>query len=300
MRRPVPSDNLAPPPGSPQPGRARLARALASGLVVCLLAISACEQPSPQQRADNAKGHLRRGDTQLAIAELKQVLQEQPDDASVRLMLGQVYLVSGNLPSAEKELGRARTLGLDSAELAVALGELWLKQGGREQLLRELHPQDRWPQDAKIAVYRLRARASVGLHDFDGARRAYVAILQIAPDNVDARIGLVRVAIRTEGAGAGELMLSDALHIAPDHPTLLGLRGDLAFQRGAYADAVTDYRRQFETAPDNVAARLALAEALIAAGDHAQANALLDAFLAEKSRQRPGQLSPRRSRISEG
>ena len=88
--------------------------------------------------------------------------------------------------------------------------------------------------------------------------------------------------MRAEGAGAGEIMLSDALHIAPDHPTLLGLRGDLAFQRGAYADAAADYRRQFETTPDNVAARLALAEALIAAGDHAQANALLDAFLAER------------------
>jgi tetratricopeptide (TPR) repeat protein len=278
----MPMDDRAPPPGSPRAGCARLTRALAPSLLLCLLAVSACEQPSPQQRIENAKAHLHRGDTQLAIAELKQVLQERPDDAGVRLMLGKVYLVSSNLPSAEKELGRARTLGLDSAELVTALGELWLKQGRREQLLRELRPQDDWPQDAQIAVHQLRARASVGMHDFDAARRAYEAMLQIAPDNVDARIGLVRVAIRTEGAGAGELMLSDALHIAPEHPALLGLRGDLAFQHGAYADAAADYRRQFETAPDNVAARLALAEALIAAGDHAHANALLDAFLAER------------------
>ena len=263
-------------------GRARLARALAPGLVLALLAISACEQPSPQQRIENAKAHLHRGDTQRAIAELKRVLQEQPDDAGVRLMLGKLYLTSGNLPSAEKELGRARTLGLSSAELVAALGELWLKQGRREQLLHELQPQDGWPQDAKIAVYRLRARAAAGMHDFDGARRAYETMLQIAPDSVDARIGLVRIAMRTEGAGAGDLLLSDALHIAPGHPALLGLKGDLAFLRGAYADAATDYRRQFETTPDNVAARLALAEALIAAGDHAQADALLDAFLAER------------------
>jgi putative PEP-CTERM system TPR-repeat lipoprotein len=282
VRRFEPPGDLAPPPGSAQAGRGRLARALAPGLVLCLLAISGCDQPSPQQRLENAKAHLQRGDTQLAIAELKQVLQEQPDDAGVRLMLGKLYLTSGNLPSAEKELGRARTLGLDTAELVAALGELWLKQGRREELLRELRPQEGWPQDAKIAVYRLRARASVGMHDFDGARRAYETMLQIAPDNVDARIGLVRVAMRTEGAAAGELMLSDALHIAPDHPTLLRLRGDLAFQRGAYGDAAADYRRQFETTPDNVAARLTLAEALIAAGDHAQANALLDAFLAER------------------
>jgi predicted Zn-dependent protease len=283
VRRFVPTDSIAPLPGSPRAGCARLARALAPGLVLCLFAISACEQPSPQQRIENAKAHLHRGDTQLAIAELKQVLQEQPDDADVRLMLGKVYLTSGNLPSAEKELARARTLGLDSAELVTALGELWLKQGQREQLLRELQPEDTWPQDAKIAVYRLRARASVAMHDFDAARRAYEAMLQIAPDDVDARIGLVRIAMRSEGgARAGELMLGDALRIAPDHPALLGLSGDLAFQRGAYADAATDYRRQFEAAPDNVAARLALAEALIAAGDRAHANALLDAFLAER------------------
>ena len=278
----VPMDDPAPPRGSSRAGCAWLTRALGSGLLLCLLAISACEQPSPQQRIENAKTNLQRGDTQRAIAELKQVLQEQPDDAGVRLMLGQVYLASGNLPSAEKELGRARTLGLDSAELAAALGELWLKQGRREQLLRELRPQEDWPKDAQIAVHRLRARASLGMHDFAAARRAYGEMLQIGPDNVDARIGLVRVAMRAEGAGAGEIMLSDALRIAPDHPTLLGLRGDLAFQRGAYADAAADYRRQFETAPDNVAARLALAEALIAAGDRAQANALLDAFLAER------------------
>jgi cellulose synthase operon protein C len=300
MRRFAPTDDLAPRSGSPRAGRARLARVLARGLAVCLLAISACEQPSPQQRIENAKAHLNRGDTPLAIAELKRVLQEQPDDASVRLMLGKIYLTSGSLPSAEKELGRARALGPNSAELLAALGELWLKQGRREQLLRELQPQDGWPEDAKIAVHRLRARAAAGMHDFAGARRAYETMLQIAPDSVDARIGLVRIAMRTEGPGAGDLLLEDALHIAPDHPVLLGLRGDLAFQRGAYGDAAADYRRQFETTPDNVAARLALAEALIAAGDHTQANALLDAFLAERPGNGPANYLRAASALQQG
>ena len=80
-------DDPAPPRGSSRAGCARLTRALGSGLLLCLLAISACEQPSPQQRIENAKANLQR-DTQRAIAELKQVLQEQPDDAGVRLMLG--------------------------------------------------------------------------------------------------------------------------------------------------------------------------------------------------------------------
>lgn len=255
---------------------------LGPGLLLCLLAIAGCEEPSSQQRIETAQAYLQRGDTERAVAELKQVLQEQPDAAAVRLMLGKLYLASGDLPYAEKELGRARAGGLASAELMAALGELWLKQGRREQLLRELDPHDGWSQDAKLAAYRLRARALAGLDDFEGARRAYEAMLHIAPDDVDARIGLVRIAMQTEDPGASRLMLTDALHIAPDHPTLLGLSGDLAFRRGAYADAASHYRRQLETAPESVAARLALAQALIAAADHAQADALLDEFLAER------------------
>jgi cellulose synthase operon protein C len=265
-------------------GRARLARTLGPGLLICLLAAGGCDEPSPQQRIESAQAYLQRGDVGRAVAELKQVLQESPQDAGVRLMLGKLYLTSGDLPYAEKELERARALGPASAELMGALGELWLKQGRREQLLRELEPHDDWPQDARMAIYRLRARALTSLGDVAAARGTYEAMLQIAPGNVDARIGLVRLAMRARDPGASELMLADALHVAPDHPTLLGLSGDLAFQRGAYADAVDHYRKQLETAPDSLAARLALAQALIASGDHVPAAALLDDFLA----QRPG------------
>ena len=259
----------------------RLCLALVPGLV-CLLAVSSCDEPPPQQRMENAQAFLQRGNAQLAIAELKRVLQEQPENADVRVMLGKIYLTGGDLPYAEKELERAKALGLDSAELMLTLGELWLKQGRREYLLRELNARDDWPQDARTAVHELRARAFLGLHDLAGARSAYDAILRIDPHNVDARIDLVRLALRADDPSAGERVLTDALHIAPDHPILLGLSGDLAFREGAYADAIRRYRRQLETTPDSLATRLALAQALIAAGDYPEADALLDGLLAER------------------
>ena len=231
---------------------------------------------------ENARAFLQGGNAQLAIAELKRVLQEQPDDADVRVMLGKIYLTGGDLPYAEKELERAQALGLDSAELMLTLGELWLKQGRREHLLAELNAQEDWPQDARIALHELRARAFLDLDDVAGARRAYEAILGIDPDNVDARIDLVRLAMRADDPGAGELVLTDALHIAPDHPILLGLSGDLAFRRGAYADAIGQYRRQLEANPQSLTIRLALAQALLAAGEYPQADALLDGLLAER------------------
>ena len=225
---------------------------------------------------------MQRGDAQLAIAELKRVLQERPEDAEVRVMLGKIYLTGGDLPYAEKELERAKALGLGSAELMLTLGELWLKQGRPEHLLRELNARDDWPQEARIAIHELRAHAFLGSDDLAGARSAYEAILRIDPRNVDARIDLVRLALRADDPGAGERVLTDALHIAPDHPTLLGLSGDLAFRRAAYADAIDRYRRQLETTPDSLATRLALAQALIAAGEYPDADALLDGLLAER------------------
>ena len=90
-------------------GHAR--RFLALMLLACLSALSACEEPSPQQRMENARAFLQGGNAQLAIAELKRVLQEQPDDAGVRVMLGKIYLTGGDLPYAEKELERAQALG---------------------------------------------------------------------------------------------------------------------------------------------------------------------------------------------
>ncbi|MGH6896263.1 MAG: tetratricopeptide repeat protein [Geminicoccaceae bacterium] len=259
--------------------------ALGAGLLLGSGALASCDdQTAVEQRLENARALIQQGDTRLAIAELKHALQEIPDAAGLRLMLGRLYLSEGDLPYAEKELGRARALGLESPELMLALGDLWLRQQREVQLLDELTLPTGWPEAAQAAALGLRARAYLRLDDPEGARRAYQAILDLDPDSVDVRIGLVRLAMRAGDPEASELLLADALRAAPDHPTLLGLSGDLAFQLTRYLDAVGMYRKQLEAAPDNVGARLALAEALIAAGELREAEALLDRFLS----QRPG------------
>ena len=264
-------------------GRTRWFRllALGPGLLPVLVALTGCDQISPEQRIANARAFVQQGEAQLAIAELKHALQEVPEDADLRLMLGQLYLSGGDLPYADKELGRARALGLESPDLMLAQGELWLRQQRPERLLDELAPRPGWPDDAQAAALGLRARAYLSLDDLEGARRAYQAILELDPDSVDARIGLVRVAMRTGDPEASEPLLADALRVAPNHAALLGLRGDLAFRLARYPDAVDLYRKRLEAAPHD-AARLALAEALIAAGELAEAAALLDRLLAER------------------
>jgi predicted Zn-dependent protease len=257
--------------------------ALGAGLLLGSGTLVGCDdQTAVAQRLENARALVQQGDTRLAIAELKHALQEVPEDADLRLMLGKLYLGRGELPYAEKELSRAKALGLESPELMLALGDLWLRQNHEVQLLDELAPRSGWPEDAQAAALGLRARAYLSLDDPEGARSAYQAMLELDPDSIDARIGLVRLAMRAGDPEAGAQLLADALRAAPDHPTLLGLSGDLAFQLARYPDAAGMYRKQLEAAPDKVAARLALTEALIAAGELREAEALLDQLLTEQ------------------
>ena len=257
--------------------------AAGAGLLLGLGALSACdEQAAVERQIDQARVLLGQGDTQAAIAELKRALQATPEDADLRLMLGQVYLSIGDLPYAEKELGRAHALRPKAPDVALAQGELWLRQERGAQVLQELAPQADWPESAHNAALNLRARAYLGLGDAAGAHGAYQAILEAEPDDVDARIGQIRIALHEDDLGASERLLADALRIAPDHATLLGLQGDLAFRLARYPDAVGTYRKQVDMAAGSGTARLALAEALIAAGELAEAGALLDAVLAKR------------------
>src|SRR5918996_716113 len=235
--------------------------AVGAGLVLGLVALSACdEQVAIERQIDNARVLLDQGDPQAAIAELKRALQATPEDADLRLMLGQVYLSIGDLPYAEKELSRAHALRPQSPDVALAQGELWLRQEREAQVLEELAPRADWPESAQMAALNLRARAYLGLDDAAGAHGAYQAILEAAPDDVDARIGQIRLAMREDDLGASERLLADALRLAPDHATLLGLQGDLAFRLARYPDAVGTYRKQVEVAAGSGTARLSLAE----------------------------------------
>ena len=171
-------------------------------LLPFLIALTGCDEISAEQRIENAQAFMQQGAPHLAIAELKHALQEAPDDARLRLMLGKLCLSGGDLPYADKELSRARALGLESPDLMLAQGELWLRQQRPERLLDELVPGPGWPDDAQAAALGLRARASLSLDDLAGARGAYQALLELHPDSVAAR-GVGHRTVLREPAGPG-------------------------------------------------------------------------------------------------
>ncbi|HEV7816416.1 MAG TPA: tetratricopeptide repeat protein [Janthinobacterium sp.] len=76
-----------------------------------------------------ARSYHQKGEEKAAIIQLKNVLQRETNNAAARLLLGEVYLDTGDALSAEKELRKAQTLGVPAARLMPPLGKAMLLLG---------------------------------------------------------------------------------------------------------------------------------------------------------------------------
>jgi len=104
-------------------------------LLVAPLLLGGCgrtENFTEQERVERAKDFQSKGELEAAAIELKNALQKNPNNAQARLMLGEVYVELGLGKDAEKELGKARELGVGEETIRVvvtraAMAITWLK-----------------------------------------------------------------------------------------------------------------------------------------------------------------------------
>ena len=241
-------------------------RAMLPALVIVVVSVmlAACDGVPSAERMARAREFIEQKRPRGAVLELKKVLQEEPDNGQARRLLGSAHLLLGELEDAENQLSRALRLGEEEAGVSVDLGEVWRQQRRHLKIIREVEPKDTWPLAHRIRAMILRANAMLSLTEFSKAHKVFESVLALQPDNVEAVVGLVQVQQNTEDAIKSSAALDAALLIAPDHPQLLGLSADLAFKNGDYSAAASAYRRLKSLSPDNMAARVGLAQALMA------------------------------------
>jgi len=263
-----------------------LRRAIVRALVIMAISavIAGCDDVPSTERMARAQEFIDQKRPRGAVVELKKVLQKEPDNGRARHLLGSAYLLLAKLEDAENQLSRALRLGEDVAGVSIELGEIWRLQQRHLKIIQEIEPNDAWSETHQIQAMILRANALMSLADFPKAHKAFENVLALQPDNVEAVVGLVRVQQHTGDDVKSNAALEAALSIAPDHPQLLGLSADLLFKRGEYVAAASAYRRLNLVSPDNFAARIGLAQALMAT-DHLD-DALTELNAVLKSRPR--------------
>ena len=98
--------------------------------VPLLFGLAGCNrQASTETLLQEAQSFYDKGDYRSAVIQLKNALQNSPDDAEIRYRLGVAYNRTGDGVSAEKELKKALELKSDHPKAAMELGGSLLRRG---------------------------------------------------------------------------------------------------------------------------------------------------------------------------
>lgn len=187
-------------------------------------------------------------DYKAAAIQLKNALQQDPNHLPARVLLGRVHLAQGDSPTAEKEIRLAMKLGADANVTAEVLAEALTKQRKFAELIQDVKPQGLAAPIAE-SVYVSRGNAFLELRDYASAQRAYQQALQLLPDAVAPRIGLVMLRLRQGQMEEAQTALSDLLRAHPDSAAAWHVQGDLAYARGEREEALSHYEKALILSP---------------------------------------------------
>ncbi len=279
----------------------------------------------------DAEDHLRaaealvaKGNRKGAEIELKNALQQEPDNAAARYELGRLHFAAQDYAAAEKELSHARAKGHQDPDLLPMLARTLLALREPKRVADEIKVPDGAPADTAAAILALRARAQLMLGDGAAADQSLQAAdaarpnhpdtlmtraqMAVAAGQPDAALGLVEQAIAADGRRADLwVMRGDLLRMARQRDAALAayrkasalepanLPARLAttlmhLEANQLDQAAADLREIGKTAPDNLMARYLGALVDFRRGQHAEANTKLQQVLKSAPDFLPGQL----------
>ncbi len=200
-----------------EPSRQRRWAAVALGAWIAALFFTelahASETPA---QLDRAREHMEAGELRTVVIELKNLLQEAPEEAEARWLLGRTYLRMGRLEAAEKEFRRAAQYGRPAHEIAYWRGRAILEQGDHARLLEEIAVDDEWPPGVRSRVAAMRAQALIRSGRSVDAESILDAYRDVDPGNIEARLARIQLELV---AGRPERAVSlgeDAVDVYPD------------------------------------------------------------------------------------
>ena len=146
---------------------------------------------SDVEHIQRAKDLQDQGDLRASVIELKSALQQSPDNAEARWLLGEIYVQAQQGKEAEKELLQAQKLGVARSDILPILVKAILLQGDLDRVLAEsgkLMPEI--SKTGQATILGLRGQAFIAKGQLDLAQQALEQALQIKSDSLPALIGM--------------------------------------------------------------------------------------------------------------
>ncbi|MEW6678162.1 MAG: XrtA/PEP-CTERM system TPR-repeat protein PrsT [Pseudomonadota bacterium] len=219
---------------------------------------------SPQDFLEKGTALYQAGDLKAAEIQLKNAVQAMPDNAEARARLGQLHFAKGDLQSAEKELKKARELGLTTPQTLILYARTLLTLGEAKRLLEEIPPPaETLDAETRAATFAFRARAQLILKEQDATQESLAQADAQVSDHPETLITRALLAVAADKAADALPLTQKAIGKAPDRSDFWQLQGDLYRKLDQPGPAQEAYSKAIQLEAANIRARLSRAQLLI-------------------------------------
>ncbi|MCO6441361.1 MAG: PEP-CTERM system TPR-repeat protein PrsT, partial [Nitrococcus mobilis] len=232
-------------------------------ILALVLPLTACDRfgaQSPEEHIRNATEYRAQGELNAAVIELKNALQQSPDNAKARHLLGKIYVESGQGQAAEKELRRAISLGVPEVEVAPELAKAMLMQGRYQDVLDALKPSRQSDPARHAEALIVKGDAEQALGKIELACADYQQAAKLDAENLSADLGLARCDLLQDRIDQAKARVKGLLQQHPKHVQswiMLGRIEAAAQQNKAALDA---FGKALELVPNQPSALMARAQ----------------------------------------
>ncbi len=246
-------------------------------LTALTFALAACEAHY------TAEEHLRRaqeaeakGDLQASLIELKNAAQKDPQNAQARLQLARHYIKAGQGADAEKEIKRARELGMDWEALKPLHADALLLQGEYQRVLDEVSVVIATGRAERARILRAQGDARLGLGQVEQGCTLYQEALKLDPEVVEVYWGLAKCALNDNKPAEARAQIKAAIRVDPNNAGSWLSLGDLERLSNNAEAAIQAYTTALKHDPKSLSARLARAQLYALTGKLKEAGEDLD------------------------
>ncbi|KQY79420.1 XrtA/PEP-CTERM system TPR-repeat protein PrsT [Pelomonas sp. Root1444] len=253
-----------------------------SGLLAALLiAVAPVAEAQDAAKAarfyEDALQRYEKRDIPGAIVQLKNALQADKSQLPVHVLLGKALLANSQPTAAEFQLGEAIRLGVNRAEVAVALAMAMNNQGKQPQMLEDPRLQPAGlPPGIQQPLLLERALAQSDLGDIKSALATVLQARGLNAAEPNTWIAEVPLRVRNRQFTEALAAADQALKLAPDNAEALYQKGAAFHAMNQVTQALSAYERAIQVQPTHAETRLARAGLLIDLNRDAEALAEVD------------------------
>ncbi|CAE6958915.1 COG0457 FOG TPR repeat (plasmid) [Vibrio sp. B1REV9] len=225
---------------------------------------------------DSAQEYLNKNETNAAMIELKNAIQQSPEDGLARFMLGKIYLQQGNFSNAEKELSRAIKYGYNPDDSVPLLARSLLSQNKLEETVLLLEEFDLSDSLASSELFAIAAMAEIRLNNVEKTK----TLLDLAgTDTHYAKLAKATYLSAINERDEAQRSVDELLKLDNSNSDTWILNGHLAMTRNDFDVAYESYKTASDLSPMAIQYQFFMANALVHDKRLAEASPIVDRLL---------------------